>query len=135
MIDPLGYTLKCNMLEIDPDEAKLVAFVYSQRELYSINPPAELVEDIYITNHEADTSYTMEMAIEAAKQSSRIDEYIARDVNEQFPEELRRRAKAKLQSPPSYNPGLRKGQIAHHRIEEIIDQATFDKVQEALKNK
>ncbi len=137
MSEPVGYKMINGILEIDPDEAKFVSFIYAQREKYSVTPPVELVEEIFQRESALDAAYTRDMAVEAAKSSPRIDDFIAEDVNREFSKELIARVNRKIEDSkqPSYRPNseLKKGQIAHTRIESIIDRATYEAVQAKLK--
>lgn len=74
---PFGYNMSSvGKLTLNEPEAEITTFIWKQYMDYLKNPPEDLVKSIYKENYKLDSKYTMEMAIEEAKSSDLILNYV-----------------------------------------------------------
>ena len=107
-------------------EAEVVRFVFSKQNEYFFNPPQELIDEAYAWAKEEGMTLNDEEAADMAR--ARIPAYIARQVQEKFPNVKYRKAapvKGRYPTGLKYPSRPLKG-------EEIIDRDLFAQVREIM---
>ena len=122
---PFGYNADGTRNE---REAEVVRFVFAKQAEYFLNPPQELIDEAYAWAAEEGSTLTDEEAADMAR--ARIPAYIARQVQEKFPDVKYRKA-APIKG--TYPTGL-KYPSRPLKGEEIIDRDLFAQVREIMAN-
>lgn len=107
-------------------EAEVVRFVFSKQNEYFFNPPSELIDEAYAWAKEEGMTLNDEEAADMAR--ARIPAFIARQVQEKFPDVKYRKAapvKGRYPTGIKYPSRPLKG-------EEIIDRDLFAQVREIM---
>lgn len=120
---PFGYNADGTLNE---REAEVVRFVFSKQNEYFFNPPQELIDEAYAWAKEEGMTLNDEEAADMAR--ARIPAYIARQVQEKFPDVKYRKAapvKGRYPTGLKYPSRPLKG-------EEIIDRDLFAQVREIM---